>query len=139
MRGHPLQPTQVNQDIDERVLVGNGTIVAQLRPFDAQVKCLGIDAFDGRALLVKFFVRFARAIQFVTHPSADAGGQGSQTAAIRPVFVGNRADFASFFREKQWADIATHFMRDERVRLFEKDRQLDFLVSGQSIVASAKG
>ena len=59
-----LQGTQVDQDVDEGVLVGDGLTVAQLGTFDVQFEGLAVDALCGGALLVDGFeqVAFAAAI-----------------------------------------------------------------------------
>jgi hypothetical protein len=101
---HTLQATQVNQDIEQRVLVGDGPLVAQFGTFNAQVEGLAVDAFASGALFVKLFVLITVAIQFVTHTIAKTSGQSGDAALLLaralPVFVSNRADRPRFFLGK---------------------------------------
>ena len=47
-----LQGAQVDQDVDQRVLVGDGALAAQVRALDAEGQGLAVDAFVGGALVV---------------------------------------------------------------------------------------
>jgi len=42
-----LEHAQVDQDVNQRILVGDGRPVAQIRPFDAQRFGLAVDALGG--------------------------------------------------------------------------------------------
>ncbi len=46
-----LEGAQVDQDVDERVQVGDGRAVAQPGALDTGFGCLRVDPLDGRALL----------------------------------------------------------------------------------------
>jgi len=58
-----LKHPQIDQDVDQCVLIGDGSAVAQIGPFDAQSLGLTVDAFDGGALLVDVFVGLAIAVK----------------------------------------------------------------------------
>jgi hypothetical protein len=66
-----LQEAQVDQDIDQRVLVGDGGAVAQMWPLDAQGHRLRIDPLNGGALAIEGFVQLAVAVERVTQARAD--------------------------------------------------------------------
>ena len=72
----PLEGVQINQDVGQGVLVGNGIAVAQLGVLDPEFHRLAVDAFGCSALLVDLFVSFAFAVELVAQPSTRAGGNG---------------------------------------------------------------
>ena len=72
----PLEGVQINQDVSQGVLVGDGVAVAQLRALDPEFHRLAVDAFGGSALLVDLFVGFAFSVKLVAQLGAWAGGDG---------------------------------------------------------------
>ena len=101
-----MQGAEVDQDVDEGVLVGDGPTVAQFGALDAGFDGLGVDALGGGALLVDILVDLAFAVELVANASADTGGQRSDTA-LGPVPVLNRAGYTGGLWENQGAGIAT--------------------------------
>lgn len=77
----PQRP-QVDEDIDERIGVGNRTTIAQVWTLDAQVERLTVDALTGPTLVVDALKVLALAVKLVTNPSADAGGQAGDAASL---------------------------------------------------------
>ena len=96
-----LQGTQVDQDVDEGVLVGDGLTVAQLGAFDVQFEGLAVDALCGGALFVDGFEQVTFAVELVTDAAAmaaaiagsDAGGHSDQTPSLIPILVVDGAGF----------------------------------------------
>ena len=95
-----MQSPEIDEDIDEGVLVGNGLFVAQFGAFDAQSQGLGVNPLVGRALVVEQFIGLRVTVELVTDTSPNSGGHGGDTAAFGPVFVVDRAGRGGGFREK---------------------------------------
>ena len=100
-----MQGPQVDQDVDQGVLVGDGLAVAQPGALDAEFLGLGVDALGGGALLVDFFEDGVVAVELVADACANAGGQGGD-AALGPVLMIDGTGFAGRLREDQGAGIA---------------------------------
>ena len=60
-----LEKTQIDQQIDQRVAIGDRRAIAQMGALDTQREGLRVDAFDGGALAVDLFVQFTVAIKRV--------------------------------------------------------------------------
>ena len=86
-----LKCPEIDDDIDERILIGNGLAVAEVRTLNAQIDGLRVDAFGGGSLLVDLLILRALTIQLIAQASPDADGQGADTAAFGPIFVGDWA------------------------------------------------
>ncbi len=84
---HAVQGAQVDQDIDEGILVGNGLAVAQPGALDAKLLGLGVDALGGGTLVVDFLVDVAIAVDLVAGARADTGGYRGGTALFGPNLV----------------------------------------------------
>jgi hypothetical protein len=110
---HALEGAQVDQDVNEGVAIGNRVAIAQLGAFDTEFDGLGIDPFGSSPLLVGLFVELAITVKLVADTSADAGGDGGDTAALGPLFVFDRARLAGLVREKQGTGIAASFVSDK--------------------------
>lgn len=54
-----LHGSKVNEDIGQGVEIGNGLLITQFGPFNAQGHRLTENAFNGRSLLVNYLVAFA--------------------------------------------------------------------------------
>lgn len=108
-----MQGAQVEEDVDQRVLVGNGLPVAQFGALDAQFDGLAVDAFVRRALLVDLLVSFSLAVELVADASANAGGDGGGAADLGPAFVVDGAMLTRLFGEEQGADVAPAWVVDE--------------------------
>ena len=89
-----LKEAQIDEQIDQRVLIGNGGAIPQMRSFDAEVDSLRVDPFDGSALPIALFVKFAVTVEGVAKARADAGGHHRRTAALLPVGMMDRAGLA---------------------------------------------
>jgi len=87
LAAHAVQGAQVDQDIDQGGLVGDGLAIAQSGPFNAQFDGLSVDPLGGGALLVDLFVSLTVAVELVAQASADTGGDSGGTAALGPVLV----------------------------------------------------
>ena len=109
----PLESVQIDQDVGQRVVIGDGHAIAQLGTLDAQGDSLTVDAFGSRTLLVDLLVRFAIAVDLVAHPRSFAGGQGCDTALLGPALVLNGAVFTSWFWVAQGTGIPTARVGDE--------------------------
>lgn len=82
-----LQRPEIDDNINERILIGNGLSVAQIRAFNAQIDSLRIDALGGGPLFIEVFVRLAIAIQLIAQPGSDADRQDADTPVFGPVLV----------------------------------------------------
>ena len=82
-----LERTQVDQNVDQRIQVGDRLPVAQSGPFDAEFYGLAVDPFGGGALLVDVFVGLAVPVKLIAQTCADAGRDGRGTATFGPLFV----------------------------------------------------
>ena len=91
-----LQKAQIDEQIDQGVLVGDGGAIAQVRALDAEMNGERIDALDGGALFVNIGVERAVAIKGVTKASAGAGGHHGSATAVRPAFVIDRTSGGRF-------------------------------------------
>lgn len=100
-----LPGPQVDQDVDEGVLVGDGLAVAQPGTLDAQFLGLAVDALGGGPLLVDCLVYGAVAVELIANAGADAGGQCGHAATFGPVLVANGTDASRDYRERQGADV----------------------------------
>ncbi len=109
----PLQEAQVDQDVDERVLIGDGGAIAQMWAFDAQGPGLGVDALHGGALAVEIFVWVAVAVEGVAEARPDAGRHHRATAALLPLFVVDWASLGGAGGEAQRTDVFTPFVFDK--------------------------
>jgi len=105
-----MERLQVDQHIDQGILIGNGPLVAQAGPLDAQRHRLAVDPFAGGALLVQLFVSGAFSIQLVAKPCARGGPHRQDTTAIGPLFVVDGAGITVGFRVQQRAGIASHLL-----------------------------
>jgi hypothetical protein len=87
----PLEGVQIDQDIGQGVVIGNGQAIAELGTLDPQGNSLTVDTFGGRALLLDLLVHLAIAVDLVAYPCPLAGGQGCDTA-IHGRALGERGD-----------------------------------------------
>jgi len=110
---HSVQSTEIDQNIDEGVLIGDGPTIAQSGALNTQFFGLGVDTFSGSALLVDFLEEGTIAVDLIADASADAGGKSGSTAAFGPVLVANRADAGRDFREAQRTDVTTPLVLEE--------------------------
>jgi hypothetical protein len=83
----PLEGVQINQDVGQGVLVGDGIAIAQLGALDPEFHRLAVDAFGGSALLINFLVGFAFAVELV------AQYWWRWLKRSRPILVLDRAGF----------------------------------------------
>ena len=82
-----LDEAQVDEEVNQRIAVGDGALVAQLGSLNTQSSGLSIEAFGGGALAVDVFEGFRVSVELVTDASAISQGQVDQTAPFRPAFV----------------------------------------------------
>jgi len=94
-----LQEAQVDQDINQRVLVGDGGAVAQMWPLDAQCHGLRIDPLNGGALAIEGFVQLTVAVERVTQACADAGRHHRGASTPFPIAMPHRTGAARECRE----------------------------------------
>jgi len=94
-----MQEAEVDQEIDEGVVVGDGGAVAQMGSFDPQGNGLRINALDGSALVVDEFVGNGVTVEGVTQTRADGGGHHGGAAAVLPTLVMHRAGTGRWVRE----------------------------------------
>ena len=112
MRADTLERTEVDQDIDQRVEVGDCSAIAQLGTLDPESGSLGIDAFGSCALLVEVFVGLAVAAKLVADARADAVGQRGGAAAFGKVRIVQGTGLAGWFRKEERTDVARLSVRD---------------------------
>ena len=110
---HSVQGTEIDQNIDEGVLIGDGPTIAQSGALNTQFFGLGVDTFSGSALLVDCLEEGTIAVDLIADASADAGGKSGGTAAFGSVLVTNRADAGRDFREAQRTDVTTPLVLEE--------------------------
>ena len=67
-----LQEVQIDQNVDERILIGDGFAVAQMRTLNAQVDRLCVDAFQGGALVISELIGLTVTVKGVAQARADA-------------------------------------------------------------------
>ncbi len=108
-----MQEAEIDEQIDKRVLVGNGGAVAQMRTLDTEGGGLRINSLNGRALFVDVLVRLAVAVEGVTQAGADRGGHHGGATALLPELVMNRAGVGDTFREQQRTNIFAALMLDQ--------------------------
>jgi len=68
-----LKETQVDQDVDQRVLIGDGLTVAQMRALNAERDGLRVDPLDRGALAIDLLVEFTVAVKRVAQTRAVVG------------------------------------------------------------------
>ncbi len=107
------QQAQVDEQVDQGVLVGNGCAVTQMRALDAQIHGLTVDAFGGGTLAIDFLIGLALPIQGVAQAGADTGGQVGRTATLRPVAVIEGAGLSGGMWEEQGAGILAALVFDD--------------------------
>lgn len=108
-----MEGMQVDQDVGQRVVIGDGKPVAQFGTLNAEFDGLGVDALGGGALLVDLLVGVAVAVELVADTCSDAGGYGSYATFLGPVFVVDRTRFAGGFGEEQGARMPPTFVFDD--------------------------
>ena len=79
-----LECSQVDQDVNQRVHVGNRLSVAEFGTLDAEFNGLTVDAFRGGALLVDILVLLRFTVELIPQACPDASSHGGDTAAIGP-------------------------------------------------------
>ena len=72
----PLEGVQINQDVGQGVLVGDGSAVAQLGTLDAKIDGLAVDPLSGSTLAKNLFVGITVAVKLIAQPGTGAGGDG---------------------------------------------------------------
>jgi len=112
-RANAEDGAEVDQHIDKGVLVGDCLAVAQLGMLDAKLDSLGVDPFGNGTLLVDELDLRVVAVELVADASPLTGGHGDNAAALWPVFVGDGAGMAGWFREEERAGIATALVHDQ--------------------------
>jgi hypothetical protein len=60
-----VEEAQVDEGVDQRVQVGDGTAVPQMRPFNAKLKRLTVNALNRGSLAIQIFVCLAVSIKGV--------------------------------------------------------------------------
>ena len=85
-----LDETQVDEQVNQRVAVGDGALVTGFRSLNAQAVALGIEAFGSGALFVDEFEEFRVSVELVSDASAISQGQIGQTAPFGSAFVVDR-------------------------------------------------
>ena len=108
-----LPGSQIKQDIDEGIEVGNGLLVAELGPLNTQLDSQGVDAFGGGALVVELLEAVAVAVELVAEPSPRREPHGQEAAAFGPLFVMNRTSLVSGLRPAKGATVAPHPLGDQ--------------------------
>lgn len=88
---------QVYQDVDERVVMSNGTTIAELGTLNAKIDCLTVDPLGCGPLAIDILVLWAVTIHLMTEPRAITGRQGGGTALFGPVFMCDRASLPRGF------------------------------------------
>lgn len=105
-----LPKTQVDQDIDECILIGDSLAVAEMWSFDAEGHGLAIDALDGAALAIQAFEVFTVAVKGVAQSRANARRHHRGAAAVLPILVTDRTLFTGRLWEEQRADVLATLM-----------------------------
>ena len=108
-----MQKAEIDEQINERVLVGDGFAVAKNGALDAESFGLRVDAFDSSALVVDEFVSVAGTVEGVAEASADAGGHLGGAATGLPEFVMDGANVGGALGMQERADIFAAFMFDQ--------------------------
>src|SRR5512135_3472443 len=85
-----LQEAQVDQQIDQRILVGDRRAMAQVGSLDPEGDRLRVDAFDGGAFPIQLLVTLALAVESVPEARPDAGGHHHGAAAFLPAGMMDR-------------------------------------------------
>ena len=107
-----LKGPEIDDDRDQRILIGNGVTVSDFRSLNAQCPRLRIHPFGGGTLFGDRFVGCTMPVQLMAQAGADTGGHGGDTAAFFPIFMGKRAGCPCRCRILKGAGIAALFMRD---------------------------
>ena len=68
------QGAQIDQDIDKGVLIGDGTLVAQVWPLNAEGNGLAVNPFHGAALIIEALKGNTLAVKFMASTGPDTGG-----------------------------------------------------------------
>jgi len=110
---HSVQGTEIDQNIDEGVLIGDGPTIAQSGALNTQCFGLGVDTLGGSALLVDFLEEGTIAVELIADASADAGGESGSTATIGPSLVIHGADASRDFRVAQRTDVTPALVLEE--------------------------
>ena len=69
-----MQEAEIDEQINERILVGDGFAIAKDGALDAEGNGLRVDAFDGGALVVDAFVGNGVTVEGVADACADVVG-----------------------------------------------------------------
>lgn len=88
---------QVDEQVDQRVGIGNGSLVAQFRPLNAKVDGLTEDSLRRRALPIDLLIFIAFAVELIANARSLGGGHDHFAATTRPFVMANRAGCASCF------------------------------------------
>ena len=70
----PLEGVQVNQDISQGIVIGDGSSVTEFWSLNAERHRLTVNSLGGGALSVNSFVFLAVPIQLITQARAGTGG-----------------------------------------------------------------
>ena len=108
-----MQEAEIDEQINQGVLVGDGLAVAKNGTLDAESFGLRVDALDGGALVVDEFVEIGVAVEGVAEAGTDAGGHLGSAATGLPKFVMNRANVGSPFGMQERANIFAALMLDQ--------------------------
>ena len=109
----PLQETQVDQKVDERVLIGNGAAIPEMGPLNAEGHGLAVDALDGRALPIELLVVVALAIQRIAQARTDADRHHSCASTGLPLRVMDRAAMPGALGKQYRTDVLTALMLNQ--------------------------
>lgn len=101
---------QVYQHIDQGIVIGDGSAIAQLGAFNTQGYGLAVDALGSGALFVDPLVDLAVAVELITNARPHAGGHSGHTATFGPVLVIDRASVGDGFREAEGTSVAAALM-----------------------------
>ena len=77
-----MQGLKIEQNIDQRVEVSDGSLVAQFGPLNAQFDGAGVDPFGGGALVVDLFEGLTVPVELMAEPSAGRKDQRRGTTAL---------------------------------------------------------
>lgn len=94
-----MEGAQVDQDVNQAVLIGDGLKITNFGTFDPQSFGLTVDPFVSSPLLVDLFVKLTVPVKLIPDAGADAGGQGRDTAAFGPLLVLKGAGLIGLFGE----------------------------------------
>jgi hypothetical protein len=108
-----VEQAQIDERVNQRIDVCDGTSVADVRALDAEGESLAVDALHGSALAVDIFVFVAIPVEGVTQPGTDAGGHHYRAAIFLPVFVVCRTPLGGTLGEAARTDILAALMRDD--------------------------